>query len=63
MLQVLECGRSAGLKREVIRGTEQEYVTLNSGHQMPLLGLGTALADDDAVESAVKHAIGKAGYR
>lgn len=40
---------------------EQTY-TLNNGVQIPQLGLGTWLIDDDAVAPVVADAI-KAGYR
>ena len=55
--------RSTGLKRQLLKGTDQEVVVLNNGTEMPLLGLGTSGLDDEAVEKAVKTAIGEAGYR
>lgn len=55
--------RTTGLKRQLLKGTDQEVVVLNNGTEMPLLGLGTSGLDDEAVEKAVKAAIGEAGYR
>lgn len=52
-----------GLKREKLNGSQQEAVILNNGLKMPLLGLGTSGLDDEKVEAAVKHAIGKADYK
>lgn len=54
---------TTGLKRQLLKGTDQEVVVLNNGTEMPLLGLGTSGLDDEAVEKAVKAAIGEAGYR
>ena len=51
------------MKREVIKGTNQEAVVLNNGLQMPLLGLGTAGLKGDDAETAVKHALTKADYK
>lgn len=53
----------SSLQRGKYSGTNQEYVVLNDGNKMPLLGLGTAKADDAAAEKAVGYALGKAGYR
>ena len=38
-------------------------VTLNTGHKMPLVGLGTYLASEGEVGEVVKAAILKNGYR
>lgn len=40
----------------------EDHVLLNSGHQMPLFGWGTAEVPDEAVLAATKSAI-KLGYR
>ena len=40
----------------------EDHVLLNSGHQMPLFGWGTAEVPDEAVLEATKSAI-KLGYR
>lgn len=37
--------------------------TLNSGHDIPQLGLGVWQAENDETEKAVRHAIDEAGYR
>lgn len=50
------------LQREKIDSGPQESVVLSDGHRMPLLGLGTATANDEQAEAAVKYAI-KVGYR
>ena len=39
-----------------------EYVTLNNGTRMPILGLGVYRVDDTAAERAVSDAL-EAGYR
>ena len=41
---------------------ENNYVTLNDGHRMPVLGLGTWTLDNSQAEESVYIAI-KAGYR
>ena len=41
---------------------QQPYVTLNSGHRMPQIGLGTFLADEK-VQAIVLQAITQEGYR
>lgn len=38
------------------------FVTLNSGHKMPAIGLGTYKSTAEEVKIAVKHAI-NCGYR
>lgn len=38
-------------------------IKLNSGHEMPLLGLGTYKSDSSNVGEAVKYALGEAGYK
>jgi diketogulonate reductase-like aldo/keto reductase len=42
---------------------ESDYITLNTGAHMPLLGLGTWNADPKTVGSAVEFALTEAGYR
>ena len=41
---------------------ELKTVLLNSGYEMPIIGLGTWTQDDETVENSVYHAL-KDGYR
>lgn len=50
------------LKRKLRTDTSSSYITLNSGYQMPLVGLGTWQSKPGEVEKAVYHAL-KVGYR
>lgn len=43
-------------------GFAVKTVTLNDGHEMPILGLGTFTLDNETAENSVYHAL-KAGYR
>ncbi len=62
-------GRLAGIlcKRKLVDKTEKqwrkdmEYVTLVSGHRMPMLGLGTWSLRGEACKQAVKKAL-RLGY-
>ena len=63
------CSSSAGPAPETEAGGEKEetvrtvpYVTLNSGHKMPMLGLGTWTLNDATAEESVYVAL-KEGYR
>ena len=63
------CSSSAGPAPETEAGGEKgeteravPYVTLNSGHKMPMLGLGTWTQDDAVAEESVYVAL-KEGYR
>ena len=52
---------ACGAQKEVKQMTD-DFVPLNSGYNMPRLGLGTWTLDDDAAEKCVYHAL-KVGYR
>lgn len=41
---------------------EQKTITLNSGHKMPVLGLGVWRADPGVIHNAILEAL-KLGYR
>jgi len=57
-----EISQSKGEKVSPIAHTLTEYVKLNSGYNMPALGLGTWTLSDDKAEESVYFAI-KNGYR
>ncbi len=40
-----------------------QYLTLNSGHKMPVIGLGTWKSDPGRVAAAVEYALTEAGYK
>ena len=46
----------------VVFDFEKKTVTLNSGYEMPIIGLGTWTLDDDEAENSVYHAL-KSGMR
>ena len=53
---------SCGAQKEVKQEMTSDFVTLNSGYDMPRLGLGTWTLNDDTAEECVYHAL-KVGYR
>jgi aldehyde reductase len=43
---------------------KNRYVTLNNGNKMPVLGLGTFLAEEEKeLHDAIVHAVLECGYR
>lgn len=52
---------ACGAQKEAKQMTD-DFVTLNSGYNMPRLGLGTWTLNDDAAEACVYHAL-NVGYR
>ena len=53
---------SCGAQKEVKQEMTGDFVTLNSGYNMPRLGLGTWTLNDSSAEECVYHAL-KVGYR
>lgn len=67
VLSISPISRLGGLCRGALKwakysDSEQQYVTLNNGLRMPLLGLGTSSSNGQEGENAVKHAL-KVGYK
>ena len=53
---------SCGAQKEVKQEMTSDFVILNSGYDMPRLGLGTWTLNDSSAEECVYHAL-KVGYR
>ena len=62
LLVLLSAPVCSDAEREKDGGYGDYYVRLNSGHKMPMLGLGTWTLDDAAAEQSVYEAL-KDGYR
>ena len=51
------------MKWETYPDSDQQYVVLNNGLKMPLLGLGTSGGKGEQCQKAVQHALLKGGYK